>query len=249
MNDEIMTRLKIIVERAVRPVRASTLRKRRMREELLAHLAATFEEEVQRLGDEQTAVARAEKRFGYPGELTAQLQESIPRRDWLARFREMQQFRPGGSLIRRAACLVLLAFMGYAATMGLIGIPLLVHRGRLGDLPIAGYVLFITLVFTLGLSFVFSLFLDRMYPALYGPRPERSLPRAMAYGLLSVPVFPISFLVLYWVLTDGVALLYPRLPVLCLAAILTPALLVAIAQQTAREMRLDEEWTNLKIEE
>jgi len=37
--------LKTIVERAVRPVRASASRKRRMREELLTHVVGVFEEE------------------------------------------------------------------------------------------------------------------------------------------------------------------------------------------------------------
>ena len=44
MNESTLTRLKIVVERAVRPVRASTARKRKMREELLAHVVGVFEE-------------------------------------------------------------------------------------------------------------------------------------------------------------------------------------------------------------
>ena len=39
MNESTLTQLKIIVERAVRPVRASISRKRKMREELLAHVS------------------------------------------------------------------------------------------------------------------------------------------------------------------------------------------------------------------
>jgi hypothetical protein len=38
MNDETLRELKIVVERAVRPVPASLARKRPMREESLAHL-------------------------------------------------------------------------------------------------------------------------------------------------------------------------------------------------------------------
>src|SRR5471030_1647421 len=40
MNDSILTQLKILVERAVRPVRVSMAPKRKIREELLAHVAA-----------------------------------------------------------------------------------------------------------------------------------------------------------------------------------------------------------------
>jgi hypothetical protein len=58
MNESILTQLKVIVERAVRPVRASTSRKRKMREELLAHVVGVFEEECARLGDDRAALER-----------------------------------------------------------------------------------------------------------------------------------------------------------------------------------------------
>jgi len=78
MNDVPLHQLRILVERAVRPVRATMVRKRRMREELLAHLTAIFEEEAARLGDEQAALERAAERFGDPAELAAELQQSAP---------------------------------------------------------------------------------------------------------------------------------------------------------------------------
>ena len=52
MSEDILTKLKVLVERAVRPVRASVTRKRHMREELLAHVTAIFEEEFEKSGDE-----------------------------------------------------------------------------------------------------------------------------------------------------------------------------------------------------
>ena len=58
MNESTLTQLKILVERAVRPVRASTARKRKMREELLAHVVGVFEEEAARLGGEEAALER-----------------------------------------------------------------------------------------------------------------------------------------------------------------------------------------------
>ena len=77
MNDEIVKELKIVVEQAVRPVRATMARKRRMREELLAHLTAIFEEEAEALGDDQAALDQAKRRFGDPRELTGEIQESV----------------------------------------------------------------------------------------------------------------------------------------------------------------------------
>jgi hypothetical protein len=58
MNESTLTRLKIVVERAVRPFRASVSCKRKMREELLAHVIGVFEEEFSRLDDEHTALER-----------------------------------------------------------------------------------------------------------------------------------------------------------------------------------------------
>lgn len=67
-----------IVERAVRPVRANTARKRRMREELLAHLTEIYNQEQARLGDPAAALQEAARRFGDPVELGQDLQASVP---------------------------------------------------------------------------------------------------------------------------------------------------------------------------
>jgi hypothetical protein len=52
MNESTLTHLKIIIERAIRPVRASMSCKCKMREELLAHVNGVFEEEFSQLDDE-----------------------------------------------------------------------------------------------------------------------------------------------------------------------------------------------------
>jgi hypothetical protein len=99
MNEPTLTGLKILVERAVRPVRASTSLKGKMREELLAHVVGVFEEEAARLGDERTALAQTALRFGNPAEVTDQLQESVPSRDAVRRYWEG---RPGEPAWRTA---------------------------------------------------------------------------------------------------------------------------------------------------
>lgn len=86
MKKSTLTHLKIMVERVVRPVPASMARKRRVREELLDHVTAVFEEEMARLGDEQAALERTAQRFGNPDELTGQLLKSIPAKDVGERF-------------------------------------------------------------------------------------------------------------------------------------------------------------------
>ncbi len=81
MNDANLTELKVVVERTVQPVRATMARKRRMREELLAHLVAILEEEEKHGGGEQAAIEQAKQRFGDTRELTGQLQQAVSRWD------------------------------------------------------------------------------------------------------------------------------------------------------------------------
>lgn len=99
MNDSTLTQLRILVERVVRPVRASTSGKRKMREELLAHVSGAFEVELAQLGDDRAALERTALRFGSPADVTCQLQESVPATDVLMRFWEG---RPEESTLRGA---------------------------------------------------------------------------------------------------------------------------------------------------
>jgi len=68
-----------LVERIVRPVRAGTARKRKMRDELLSHLLAIYDQELTRLDDPAAAWREAAIRFGDPAELTRELESSLPR--------------------------------------------------------------------------------------------------------------------------------------------------------------------------
>ncbi len=103
MNDATLRERNVIVERAVRPVRVSLARQRRIREKLLTHLVSIFEEQAEQLGDEGAALEQAKKRFGDPRERATQLQASVPRRDGLARLMEpFLNLRPGESVCRSA---------------------------------------------------------------------------------------------------------------------------------------------------
>jgi hypothetical protein len=74
-----MSNLRKDVERVVRPIRASPKRKNQMREELLAHIEGLLADEKARRGDDVDAVRRARARFGEPGQLTTELQATVPR--------------------------------------------------------------------------------------------------------------------------------------------------------------------------
>jgi len=77
MNDSTLNQLEAIVESVVRAVRVSAFRKQEIREELLTHVWAVFDEEMRVAGAEGAALQRTVERFGNLTELTHQLQESI----------------------------------------------------------------------------------------------------------------------------------------------------------------------------
>ena len=69
--EALKTRLALmkIVERVVRPIHASIVSKRKMREDLFAHITGIYEQELARLGDSAAALEQAFRRFGDPAEL------------------------------------------------------------------------------------------------------------------------------------------------------------------------------------
>src|SRR5262249_2826033 len=72
------------IERVVGPIRACNARKNRVREELAAHLAASWQEERGRGREESEAAELAIRRMGEIGELSRCLQNSVPRLErWL----------------------------------------------------------------------------------------------------------------------------------------------------------------------
>jgi len=92
-----MKALRVQVERVVRPIRASNLRKDRMREELLSHLTRLFDEEMVRSSNAQFATAEAIRRFGDAPSLSSELQSSVP---WLERWAFLS-FPKSGPIRRR----------------------------------------------------------------------------------------------------------------------------------------------------
>jgi hypothetical protein len=90
-----------IVERVVRPLRANMARKRRMRDELLAHLSAIFDEELVCHNDPLAAVEAAAQRFGNPEELIVELQMTVPRLEqWEARLEPLFGWRAPETVVR-----------------------------------------------------------------------------------------------------------------------------------------------------
>lgn len=83
MSDAVEAVLTAYAEQLVADVPARAGRRRRMREELLAHLFAVYDEERAATGDGPAALAAATRRFGAPETLASELGGSVP---FLERF-------------------------------------------------------------------------------------------------------------------------------------------------------------------
>jgi hypothetical protein len=241
MNESTLTRLKIIVERAVRPVQASTARKRKMREELLAHVVGVFEEEVARLGDDRAAVERTALRFGNPAEVTSQLQESVPARDAIRRLWEGRPEEPA----RRAAFRI--AWVTEALAL-VIFAGALFAGGGVSAWPQDALILGVEAVLALP-AYLFGLtFLtDWMEKALHGPA-GRSRVKVTLIGVGSWLYMMLWVAVLPW--RTGPAD-WDYLTAILVAAWLAPIGCLfpyALAQSAAERRRSHQEWARLPIE-
>jgi ATP-dependent Clp protease ATP-binding subunit ClpC len=179
MNEVPLKELKVVVERVVRPVRATMARKRKMREELLAHLMDIFEEEAENLGDEQAALDQAKQRFGAPKELTTQLQQAVPRWDRWRSVLENMGYRPDEPTWHLAAKHFLVMLTIYAAA--LLALPILLlafglsvkvhfHFWRATLLTVIPIVLF-----NATLSLILASLVNKIGPSLAGKRWGRIL--------------------------------------------------------------------------
>lgn len=160
MNEPFSIQLKILVERAVRPVRASTARKMQMREELLAHVTAVFEDELAKHPPEQWALEATARRFGDPAELTAQLQDSLSRWSRLNSHLDGWWGCPPKGLTLRGA--VHYAYRVGATTAGLcllVLFPVTLMKGQVGivgGITLSAVMTLILTFFTFGLILVSS---------------------------------------------------------------------------------------------
>jgi hypothetical protein len=246
MNEPTLTRLKILVERAVRPVIASTARKRKMREELLAHVVGVFEEEAN-LGDEEAALARTQERFGQAAELTGQLQASVPPGDRVDRFAEnLIGYGTGQSALRLAAVVAALAG---AFSFVLLGIAILIQvlRGRGSEwLTVARVPSLLAPLWMAFLVFCGTLLTHGMRQALFGPA-GRSWLRAGLVAVAAWLLIPVmAFAVCLAVMADIQRSLWEVVPLLP-HGVLVPVALVALAYLVDSSCRHDREWASLDI--
>lgn len=247
MNESVLRQLKVIVERPVRPVRASVLRKRKMREELLAHVVGVFEEEA-KLGDEQAALARTRERFGPPADLTGQLQASVSRVDCLHRFSEnVVGYGAGESALRLAARV---ATVVGAASVVALGSAILMQtlRGQGSEwLTVARVPSLVAPLLVAFLVFGGTLLTYGMRHALFGPAGRSwllaGLVAAAAWIMIPVTIFAACLAALADMETSWWAVV----PVLA-HGVLVPVGMVAAAYLVESECRHAREWASLQID-
>jgi hypothetical protein len=251
-----MINLRKDVERVVRPIRASTWRKNQMREELLAHLEGLLAEEKARRGDDVDAVRRARARFGEPGQLTTELQATVPRWErWafvpvpgLQRGRR----RPGETLgayqrrwIVRMTCLVLV-WGGFAVGCALVG----PRRIELTGFFLV-QVLVCTLLLGLGLlAEAIRRSLMRLESA--DPAARRTAWRAVAFeaqaaALLTGSITAGVLLLIDW--SAQVPLIQPRIlwGVTLVSALVMLPVLAALVRSNIAQVRQFDQWDGLDL--
>jgi hypothetical protein len=251
-----MSNLRKDVERVVRPIRANTWRKNQMREELLAHIEGLLADEKARRGDDVDAVRRARARFGEPGQLTTELQATVPRWERWACVPvpglERGRRRPGETLgayqrrwIVRMTCVVLV-WGGFAVGCALVG----PRRIELTGFFLV-QVLVCTLLLGLGLlAEAIRRSLMRLESA--DPAPRRTAWRAVAFEALAAALLTGSTIAGWLLLIERsahVPLFSPRIfwgMTLVSALVALPALAEGVRSKIAQIRQFDQ-WDGLDL--
>ncbi|MBN2296649.1 MAG: hypothetical protein JXM70_29745 [Pirellulales bacterium] len=247
MNDSTERELMVIVERAVRPVRASVSRKRRMREELLEHLAAVFESEMEQNTDIQAGMERARRRFGDPAKLTEELQQAVPWWDRANYICDIARLEPGDSLIHffaRLAVMVMTIFFAVMLALWLVVLPAWIAEGKFGrETLFVATGIWIVGMFFVVFPFIFISVAKRTGRALYGEPGQRSKWLAvrwiLAAMLVFLPLFFWTFAIFINTSGWGVAAFWFT----CFLSLTFSLILLYFSRQSS-----DAQWANLELE-
>ncbi|MBD3673104.1 MAG: hypothetical protein HUJ26_06215 [Planctomycetaceae bacterium] len=192
MNDHTLQQLERLVEQCVRPVRTDFADKKRMREDLLSHLSSTFEEELERCGDERAALQQTLRRFGNPADVTHELQQTL---SWQHRFsyftEQIQARQPGESYLYLGMKHFLYALVLSILTSTLI---LIVRGNNVRTDPATMFWVFAVILAGMSITGSCSQWLvDGMGRALI----SKSKKSQLRYGLLSVFLYPAAMFAIH----------------------------------------------------
>ena len=179
-----------VVERVVRPVRAGVAHKRKMREELLAHLAVIYDAEQALLNDSAAALKAAAGRLGDPADLARELQDAVPASERLAYHVERWLgWRPPESVARMMTRNALVIFVVVAVVLGVPVFGGIFYRGWDHTQAPAVRVFAALLVLTPAAQFALGLCYYRMRNSLFGAfGARRSVRNAVLWSLLAAVI-------------------------------------------------------------
>lgn len=247
MNDQVLNELKRCVERAVRPVLAGDVRKLRMREELLGHLTAIYEEELQRL-EESAALARARERFGDPSQLTDELRGSVSGLEHFRYLLDRYRYRPGEPLLGFALRHLLLS-LGVTVAMLLLVLPLTWLRGRFGDIGIILHVCCVMGLFSAIFSCSLTLLAEQMGQILYGRRSQSRMRAMVRCSLLSLWVFPLATAVTYGGMLLSLESALKGFVLGSMVAPAAPVFFLLLGRTMKDQISRENEWSGIQIHE
>ncbi len=247
MNDDISFGLKVMVERAVRPVVAPRARKKAMREELLAHVNEVFADELAKSGDDKAALARTRERFGASDTLTAELQRSVSAWQRAATRVERLDWLDGEPIWMLAWRHLLISVLSFAVVFLAI-VPTVYFRGR-DTLDFAIRVSIVQGLLVGPFSFGMFVVATKLSEALFGTSQQRSWRRAAVYLLGSALLFPLFAFFIYFGLSSDLAASLGHLAFACWFIPALPVLFIVVARLLHKERCYEREWSSLDLGE
>jgi len=250
MNESTLAQLKIIVERAVRPLQASTPRKRKMREELLTNLSAIYDQELVRLRNPTEDLAAAADRFGNPDELAEQLQAVLP-------FYERIDFsierwfawRAPESVAKYALRQSVLAFGICATIFPLLFVGIILRYGWFRDVWTLIRVLTAVTLLTPAVQFVFTYAWIKMRDSLWGVFGSRkSLVLAFYYDAAIALVVMAEFVGFAWAARWNLSAAIDSVPLATTAGVVAAVAAFIISRWTGPATIRDTLWAMLDTE-
>lgn len=247
MNDDVLTKLKAHVEKAVRPLRIGLLRKRRMREDLLAHIIEIYETETTKSDDEDNALHRTFERFGQPADIIVDLREGVSALEGVTWLIESQRFQPGDTWARLMARHLLAGCVWFVLVVPL-AFQEFFQNGDVGELASGIRILgTVTGVLTIVASLLTLLSVNYSI-TMYSDYHTRSRMTACVTLAASLVVLPAMMLVIYWALGLGIPPEYMIIASFALTPVI-PFLIVVMAKNVAGSINHEFEWAALRIDE
>lgn len=249
MSETISCELLRLVETVVRPIRARHSRKRRMRDELLGHLSAIYEEELQRLGDEKLAMAQVRSRFGEPAAVSREICKSLSWREPIHYVLEQQGWRkPRESILHFVCKHVLFCTAVWVGLMGLGLIRLMMPpAGTPGEFRVLVKLFVVMGIVSTIFSSAFVIVLTQLSEALHGSESCRSWRRVAVWGGLAILLVPGLMGLLWGVLLSDYTLPVSAIVASFVASPLTLGLALLTSRQVQAERSYEEEWASLEI--